>query len=262
MAVCLLVSILTAASWAQLVSATDLDAAPSRQGAITYLPGLLRDRRGCTATPWETYGSLIPDSPPTDRPASQHGDINLALRGYEPIGGHVGLVDYSGDTDERAPQLPGLFADRRTPAFVRNLRARDWNWGCNCRGAPLTSPVVTTLGLGTTPGESIHLPITGQDMGFGYEALVLYADHNRITIKYTREDNVVAGYTLHIEGICVEPALLSLYDTLNDAGRPQLPALRPGQGFARAHGSEILIAIRDSGRFMDPRSRKDWWRGR
>jgi hypothetical protein len=90
--------------------------------------------------------------------------------------------------------------------------------------------------------------------------LVLYASTNRITIKYTNNDNVEQGYTLHVENVCVEPRLLALYQALNSAGRGRLPALRAGQAFGRALGSEIGVAIRDYGTFMDPRSRKDWWR--
>jgi hypothetical protein len=56
--------------------------------------------------------------------------------------------------------------------------------------------------------------------------------------------------------------LLALYRQLNSAGRVELPALRPGQPFGRAAGGEIDAAIRDSGSFLDPRSRKDWWQGR
>ena len=41
-----------------------------------------------------------------------------------------------------------------------------------------------------------------------------------------------------------------------------LPVLWPGQPLGRAPGSEIDAAIRDSGAFLDPRSRKDWWQGR
>jgi hypothetical protein len=29
-----------------------------------------------------------------------------------------------------------------------------------------------------------------------------------------------------------------------------------------AVGSEIQVAVRDTGSFMDPRSRNDWWQGR
>ncbi len=90
---------------------------------------------------------------------------------------------------------------------------------------------------------------------------MLYAAPDRITLKYTRNDNVVQGYTLHVEGLCVDPPLLNLYRSRNAAGRGQLPALQPGQAFARAAGATVGVAIRDSGTFMDPRSCKDWWRG-
>ena len=46
-----------------------------------------------------------------------------------------------------------------------------------------------------------------------YEVLVLYAAEDRITLKYTRNDNVISGYTLHLEQVCVDPVLLALYST-------------------------------------------------
>ena len=103
---------------------------------------------------------------------------------------------------------------------------------------------------------------SGYEIAPGYQVLVLYASQERITLKYTGEDNVVQGYTLHVENICVEPTLLALYETWNEAGRSSLPALRAGQAFGRARGGEIGVSIRDTGAFLDPRSRKDWWKGR
>jgi hypothetical protein len=126
----------------------------------------------------------------------------------------------------------------------------------------ITNPEVTLAGMAVTPGEAIHVPNSGYDIGDGYQVLVLYASTERITLKYTREDNVVYGYTLHVENICVEPTLLALYQSWNDAGRGHLPALRAGQAFGRARSDEIQVAIRDTGAFMDPRSCKDWWQGR
>jgi hypothetical protein len=41
-----------------------------------------------------------------------------------------------------------------------------------------------------------------------------------------------------------------------------LPALRGSQALGRARDASIGVAIRDTGSFMDPRSRKDWWQGR
>lgn len=231
-----------------------------------------------------SYSAISVLPPPTDRPAEQHADLNLALRGYAPTTGALGLVDINGPTDPGAPQLPGLFADHRTGSFAAVHRVYDWNWTCNCRGNPLTNPPVTLAQLWTSPGETIHVPDSGYNIGSqpagdaawtgpaviadteqpndGYEVLVLYAADSRITLKYTRNDNVVHGFTLHLENLCVEPRLLSLYRQANAAGRGHLPALRAGQAFARARGSTIGVAIRDSGTFMDPRSRKDWWRGR
>ena len=51
----------------------------------------------------------------------------------------------------------------------------------------------TATSLMVAPGEIIHLPDSGYDIGGGYDALVLYASEERITLKYTRDDNVVAG---------------------------------------------------------------------
>ena len=239
-------------------------ASPARpQGAAfsAHLPAMLHNRAPCPPIPWEAYASLTPDSAPTDRPAHEHGDINLALRGYVPAHGLLGLVDYSGATDSHPPQLAGLWADGRLPRFLGNHQVRQWDWDRNSPGEPISHPQVTLLAVETWPGEPLHLPARGATIGSGYEALVLYADLDRITLKYTREDDVVWGYTLHVEGVCVEPRLLALYHSLDHAGRNRLPALDPGQAFGRARGSEIKVAIRDTGSFMDPRSRKDWWQG-
>ncbi len=230
-------------------------------GVRAYFP-ITFVARGCQPISSEQYVAFSVEPPPTDRPADQHGDLNLALRSYAPTNAYLGLINIGGSRDALAPQLPGLFADQRTAAFVAVYRVYDWNWTCNCRGSPLTSPEVTLADLAVTPGETIHLPASGYDIGQGYDALVLYATEERVTLKYTREDNVVRGYTLHIEGICVEPRLLALYQSCNAAGRATLPALRPGQAIGRASGSTIGVAIRDTGAFRDPRSRKDWWYGR
>ncbi len=158
--------------------------------------------------------------------------------------------------------MPGLFADNRTATFSNVYQVYGWDWECNCRGPLVTYPEVTMAGLAVTPGETIHVPDSGYSIGGGYEVLVLYATPDRITLKYTPDDHVIWGYTLHVENICVEPRLLALYQSWNDAGRGHLPALRAGQAFGRARGDEIGVVIRDRGAFMDPRSRKDWWQGR
>jgi hypothetical protein len=222
--------------------------------ALTYyvhLPALFRSHGGCGPIPDAGYGTLSVIPPPTDRPAEEHPDLNLAIRGYEPTTAYLGLVDYDGGIDPNAPQLAGLFADHRVP--------HRWEWDCDCLGPVYTSPQVTLLGMATAPDETIHVPASGYDIGGGYEVLVLYAAPQRITLKYTGEDNVVRGYTLHVENVCIDPTLVALYEERNEAGRSQLPALRAGQAFGYAQQGEIGVVIRDTGAFLDPRSRKDWW---
>lgn len=226
-----------------------------------YLPLLTRPTGSACTPTGQTYGTLEPIDPATGD-VSRHPDMNLAVRGYIPTTAYLGLVDYAGNIDPNAPQLYTLFGNRRTPAFTAAYRVYQWDWSCNCRGGPIAKWDVTLLGMRTTPGELIRLPVAGYDVGGGYGALVLYAESTRLTLKYTREDNVVAGYTLHLENICVDANLLALYRRLNAAGRSKLPALWPGQPIGRAPGSEIDAAIRDTGSFLDPRSRKDWWQGR
>lgn len=196
------------------------------------------------------------------RPADSQPDLNLSLRGYRLVNGLRELVDYDGHTDDAAPQLWGLFADRRTPIISHTYQVFDWDWGANRRGDPIGDFDVTLAGLQVSPGENIFTPDFGREIGEGYVALVLYASPTRLTLKYTGEDNVVDGYTIHLEGMCVNPSLVRLYDERNGAGRGALPAVRPGQPLGYAPGVEIGVAVRDRGAFLDPRSRKDWWVGR
>jgi hypothetical protein len=243
-------------------SASTTIAGSQEISSYVYLPSIVRPPYGCQPVPGVQYGTLSVNGPPTDRPAEQHADLNLSMRGYEVTSAHLGLVDYSGAADPSAPQLYTIFSDHRVPAFSTVYQVYDWSWDCNCRGDLLTVWDVTLAGMSVTSGEVLYFPDSGYNIGNGYDALVLYATEERITLKYTREDNVVAGYTIHVENICVEPTLLALYREKNDAGRGRLPALRGGQPMGRARGYEIGVAIRDWGTFLDPRSRKDWWQGK
>ncbi len=219
-------------------------------------------QQSCAPIPDSVYDTLAVTPPPTDRPADGNPDLNLSLRGYAITAGRLRLVDYNGDGDPKAPQLPGLFADERTPGFAAAYKVYDWDWATNRPGKVLTQPHTTLLALGVVPDEMVYVPDSGYTLGNGIEVLVLYASPERVTLKYTADDSVANGYTLHLEGICVDPNLVALYQSCNSGGRNRLPALRPRQPFARARGTEIGVAIRDNGTFLDPRSRKDWWRGR
>lgn len=225
----------------------------------------------CTSIAGQSYGKVAPLPPPTNPPANQHPDLNLALRGYTSTIAYLGLVNYGGPpSDPSAPQLATLFSPQRLPTFSSAYQVGSWDWlGCNCQNGWITDPTVTLLGMSSTMGEIIQTPVSGYDIGTrpqpllpdGFEVMVLYATTHRVTLKYTREDNVVSGYTIHIENVCVEPSLLSLYNSLNASGRSQLPALNASQPLGRSQGNQILVSIRDNGSFLDPRSHLDWWHG-
>lgn len=210
--------------------------------------------------PGASYQTMGIIGDPTDRPAAEHPDLNLTIRGWIPSTAPLRLVSYGPTEDTKAPQFDNLFQNQRLPRFTSAHSVRGWDWGSG-QTFPPPEPYPTLLGLATTPGEVLGTPDSGYDIGGGNDVLVLYATSNRLTLKYTREDNVVAGYTIHLENVCVEPDLLALYNQMNAAGRRSLPVLRGGQPIGRAAGSEILVAIRDTGAFLDPRSRNDWWAG-
>jgi hypothetical protein len=219
--------------------------------------------QGCPATSAQQYTSIPVMGASASHPDSQHGDLNLALRGYVPAEATLALVDISGPTDGDAPQLAGVLG--RLPAFGRAYRARDWNWSCGehgCRGEELGNVEVSLVALQSGPGEAVHVPTRGAEIyGGGFVALVLYADASRLTLVYTREDSVANGYAVHLEDFCVDPNLLGLYQSNNAAGRGQLPGIRNGEVVGTARYDAVVVGVRDRGSFTDPRSRKDWWRG-
>ena len=233
--------------------------------AALYLPLVAQAGPTPAPTPALTFTTLPVQGPPVDRPPATNPDLNLAIRSYVTTTAALTLVDVDGDTDPDAPQLAALFNPPRLPTFTAVHQIYDWNWACSadgCRGDPIDFPKVTLLTMAVTPGEPLFVPTRKQEIhAGGYKTLVLYAEETRITLTYTREDTPAHGYLVHIEEIQVDPALLALYRTKDAAGRKELPALRNNERFANSSGSTLKVAIRDTGSFMDPRARKDWWVG-
>jgi hypothetical protein len=218
----------------------------------------------CPQQSERVYELVEVDGPSADRTDSRHADLNLSMRSYQSTGARLSLVEINGPTDGDAPQLAGTFLDGRMPLFSSAYQVYDWDWGCGpdgCRGSLINNPEVTLLGMAATPGEAVAPPRRGPEiMQGGFIVLVLYAEEERITLGYTRHDTVAPGYAVHMEQICVDPNLLALYTAANEAGRGHLPGLKVDQVLGSVPGEELLVAIRDRGSFMDPRSRKDWWR--
>jgi hypothetical protein len=215
------------------------------------------------------------------RPSAAHADKNLALRGYAANTDawlRRELINYGTDDRTQPPQFATIFTPNRVPALAGFYRVHDWNWSPSpapgTRGAPLTRWPVTALGLRVPAGEVLRVPASGYDIGQGGEVIVMYADARGVALRYAREDSAgAAGYTLHVDGICTDPNLLALYAQLDAAAGPRyvyrspgqrpysypLPVLSAGHPLGVASSELVVIAIADTGTFMDPRSCNEWW---
>lgn len=261
-----LLLMLAAANSAQAESAAPNSTLPPAQGTL-FLPVVVgQPEARCPVTSTHSYDLIPVLPPPADHPDELHGDLNLALRGYRAVSETLSIIDINGPADGDAPQLAGLFADARTPVFASAHRVYEWDWGCGLHGCvspDLAPSPVSLLGLVAAQQEPLAIPARApQIYGGGYKALVLYASEERITLGYTRQDSVAPGYAIHLESLCVDLNLLALYRQANNGGRGELPALREGEILGTALRGEVRVAVRDKGTFMDPRSRKDWWKGR
>lgn len=215
------------------------------------------------------------------RPAWNHADKNIELRSYTPNndpGLARELVNYGSNDPTQPPQFATMFNPAKVPDLIGFYRIYRWIWAPSpnpgTRGEPSTVWPVTAMGLETTPGEIIRVPSSGYDIGGGMEVIVLFADEDSVTLKYTREDSVGSGgYAVHIDKICTDPNLLALYNALDNPNGPRyvyvppqerpyaynLPQLPAGKPVGVARGNEVVIAIVDSGSFMDTRSCNEWW---
>jgi hypothetical protein len=229
---------------------------------------------GCPAASGNSYAAgpaFQFDSDNPVRPAWNHADKNLTLRGYSSTNASRVLIDHGSDDPNQPPQLATLFNPNRVPTFSSAHRANTWNWSPSpnpgSRGGPITDWPVTVLGLRTTQGEALRVPASAYDIGGGMEVIVLFADADSVALKYTRDDSVGPnGYTLHVDNICTDPNLLALYNAhdggaryVHGSGSYNLPNLPAGHTFGTARGTEIRVAVVDSGAFMDPRSCNEWW---
>ena len=200
---------------------------------------------------------------PPDCAAGQNPEYNLDIRGWQDLPASqqdLNLQDYFHPTDPVAypPQFTGLIQGNPYPTVtsiksVNQLPTDD----------PRSWSQVTAVGFGTASGQQILVPPSGrsiyQTSAGSYQAIVLYADSNNVALKYTLEDSIVTGYTVYLSNFQVNPSVVSAYQQANAAGRTELPALSGFFSLGTATGQELVVAIRDTGAFLDPRWRFDWW---
>jgi hypothetical protein len=256
-------------AWVYLPIISTPRSAPPPPGALhVYLPLLASRAAIGTACPSGSTAQWAEVSPTRSliAGAAASPDLNMNVRGWVSVEEFLGFVQYSYPPDSPPdtvhPLLLSNIAGSTEGSFVRTYQVNDWDWlGCNCAKPRNPSPYpVTMLGLRTAPGQALRiasrsLPINSQ----GHTAMVLYADATQIALKYTREDRVDEGYLVHLVNLCVDPNLVALYQRLDAAGRKKLPAVSNLSIIGTGLGDEVDVIVRDSGAFLDPRSRQDWW---
>lgn len=272
------VAIVTILFVVSLVVATRSRAEPQGDVVpVAYLPiVLVPEAFACATTSTNSYAGGPVFQYDTDdpvRPAYNHADKNIDLRGYAPNTDPSlvrELIDYGVGDPTQPPQLATLFDPPQVPAFADFHQVHDWYWANSpapgTRGGVLASPPVTAVSFTLPPNQPVHVPTSGYDIGGGAEAIVLFADENSVTLHYTREDTAAVGYTVHIDNICTDPNLLTLYNSLDNVARnsypsPEydLPALPTKQQIGTTGLGDMAVAIVDTGAFMDTRSCNDWW---
>jgi hypothetical protein len=276
MAMLLVLALLAAAPLATRAGATP----PAEPQATfkTFMP-LIRGPQVCPSSSNRSYSQgpvYQRDGDNPVRPAWNHADKNIELRGYELTTGHnLGFIGSPSDDPQGPPQIAQLFNPARVPVFTNGYRIHNWNWAASpapgTRGGLDSSWPITVMGMGTTRGESLRVPDSGYEIGQGKEVIVLFADANSILLKYTRDDSIVGGYALHVDNICTDVNLLSKYNQLDGPARNtfhggyvggtdyDLVTLSALEVFGTARGSEIRVAIVDQGTWMDLRYCADWW---
>jgi hypothetical protein len=205
--------------------------------------------------------------------AENNPEFNLKIRTYDGLStGNLGLVSYNhpGDPQTTPPQLCTLLEGTQHPDVSSLNQIHEYNWANNTPSSSYVTiaekrndPSFDYASLvGFSPamsGQNVLVPNSGYDIGGGKQVMVLYASPNQITLRYAVQDDLSsAGYGIHILGINVNQDLLNQYNSANSQGRSSLPALEGGEIIGTANG-EVLVSVRDSGDFLDPRWENDWW---
>jgi hypothetical protein len=201
-----------------------------------------------------TYELITINGQRESRPAAEHGDLNIELREPQPSNLEPALVEIPGSGID--PDAINLSSNFSPDNIVATYAVHDWDWGCNCKGDLLPAEEAVLVGIKTTPGEPIFIPKKEQDIfGGNIFATLLYAAEDSLTFTYAREGSVVKGYTVHYLGLHTDPNLLALFEESSGSELPGLSLDTPvGVG-----SDELIVAIRDNGKFLDARSKKDWW---
>ena len=140
------------------------------------------------------------------------------------------------------------------------------------------APVLT---IPTDIGADVKVPTTEYDIGGGYEAMVVFAESDRVTLHIGRHEYFVGsdenncnggkcsgGYWIYVKGICVDQKILDAYKSVKDIQEKanadknpiQLPMVKPGHTLGKAIDNSVTVGVRDNGPFIST-SKSIYWTG-
>ncbi len=134
----------------------------------------------------------------------------------------------------------------------------------------LVKGISPALKVPIVPGDPVYMPDTLYSIGGSMEAMVVFAESDRITLHLGRHEYLVGsgnncngrrcsgGIWLYIRGICVDSQILDKYNSIKaiqEAAGPDknpimLPMVEAGRVLGNALGNEVEVVMRDNGPLM------------
>ncbi|MBP6994239.1 hypothetical protein KBB12_03280, partial [Candidatus Woesebacteria bacterium] len=181
------------------------------------------------------------------------------------------MADGQGYDSRIASIMSSIF--RYTPTAFRNAYVLKYSGAPRGNDTPHKGDA-PAIEVPSKAGWPVCVPTTGYDIGGGYEAMVVAAESNRITLHIGIHEYMVGqdpvlggcpagqqckgGYWLYISGIAVDSDILSAYNgkkgiqqgaglSQNITDRIQLPVVKPGRRLGTSQGDGVTVLLRDSG---------------
>lgn len=183
----------------------------------------------------------------------QNPDYNPSLRDYVNVNQSPEYYHEDHPIDPLLPNFANLFEGYQQPTISGTYAITP----IENFDSPQSWSEVNAVGFALPSGTNVLVPPSGYQINEqGYQATVLYAGSDGITINYTADGNIAGGYTISLKNITVNPEIIKQFQTAQSQGL--LVALDAFQNLGTTNGSEVIMFLRDTGAILDPRW-LEWW---
>ncbi len=181
----------------------------------------------------------------------------FGIHSMNPLGAQ-NTFDTGKPLDENRPRLCTLTGSNgNCPPSSLNAYTFTPNQGEDTQAWQATQAV----GLNVSNNQNIYVPSSGYNLGGGAQVLVsnVNASAGTISLQYTLDAGFGGNrYDLHLSGIEISPEIVSAFSNREPG---QLPALPAFYNLGKAKNNELIVAMADTGTFMNLLERNDFWIG-